>query len=153
MIGYIYALYNIETLEVLYVGSSISPKIRLRTHKSDTKKGGSRLYQFLLESGIEFDLEIKEQIEFSSKSELLKREAFWIKNYRSEGVDLKNTILYATLSGQPIDPNNRPVPIRLGDLKPVLQQQAFELGISLHRHILNILRLAIESEYTTKQAS
>lgn len=35
--------------------------------------------------------------------------------------------------------NYKPYPIKLGQLKPVLQREATDLKISLHRHVLNIL--------------
>lgn len=35
--------------------------------------------------------------------------------------------------------NYKPYPIKLGQLKPILQREAVEKKISLHRHMLNIL--------------
>lgn len=155
MTGYIYSLYDTETLAVLYIGSSISPDTRLRSHKYEIKNASTRLYEYLLETGISFDLDIKERVEFSTKKELLAREAFWIDKYKKEGIDIKNTVLYKNISGYPEDPNDRPFPIRLGELKTILQMEAYELGISLHRHILNIIQLAIQQEgiEKSKQAS
>jgi hypothetical protein len=36
--------------------------------------------------------------------------------------------------------NNKPFPVRLGDLKPFLQQQALEQDRSLHYWIIKILK-------------
>lgn len=41
--------------------------------------------------------------------------------------------------------NYNPYPVRLGELKPELQRQACSNGISLHRHVLLVLRKSIES--------
>lgn len=42
--------------------------------------------------------------------------------------------------------NNKPVPIRLGELKPLLQEQAFAEERSLHYWILKILRAHLKQD-------
>jgi len=36
--------------------------------------------------------------------------------------------------------NNKPVPVRLGELKPIIQKQAFENDRSMHYWILKLLK-------------
>jgi len=47
--------------------------------------------------------------------------------------------------------NNKPFPIRLGDLKPVLQQQALEQDRSLHNWIIKILKSHIKKTAKKKK--
>lgn len=48
--------------------------------------------------------------------------------------------------------NNKPFPVRLGELKPILQQQASENERSLHYWILKMIKEGMKKE-VTKQAS
>jgi predicted HicB family RNase H-like nuclease len=49
--------------------------------------------------------------------------------------------------------NNKPFPVRLGELKPILQQEATAEDRSLHNWIKKILKEHVEKSKKTKQSS
>jgi predicted HicB family RNase H-like nuclease len=49
--------------------------------------------------------------------------------------------------------NNKPFPLRLGELKPILQAQAAEQDRSLHNWIKKILKTHVEKSKKTKQTA
>lgn len=51
-----------------------------------------------------------------------------------------------TFAYMAIQDNNKPFPIRLGELKPILQQEAMENDRSLHYWVKKILKAYVESK-------
>jgi hypothetical protein len=62
---------------------------------------------------------------------------------------LTHTIIYTMLKPD----NNKPFPLRLGELKPILQAQAAEQDRSLHNWIKKILKTHVEKSKKTKQTA
>lgn len=138
MKGYVYSISEKITNNILYIGSSICPENRLQSHKVEAKRGSSPFYEYLLTNKIEFYMEIIEEIEIQNKSELLSYEIYWIHQFKEWGFQLKNSIFYKSNKNKD-KLNDYITPLRLGDLKPILQEEAKNLKISLHRLILQIL--------------
>lgn len=139
MTGYIYYLQEKDSDNIFYVGSSISPTIRKHAHKRGAKDPTTRLYAYMNASILDFSLNIIEEIEIESKGDLVKIESYWINQFKAWGFDLKNSVTYKNKKILYTNPDHNLFPVRLGDLKPLLQQEAFQLEISLHKHILNII--------------
>lgn len=139
MIGYIYFLEEKDSKNIFYVGSSFDPNTRKAAHRAGSKRADSPLYSYMSTCILDFTLNIIEEIHVSSKEELLEVESYWINQFKAWGFDLKNTILYKNKRKLYTNPNDNAFPIRLGELKPLLQEEAFKLDISLHALILRIL--------------
>lgn len=139
MTGYIYYLEEKDSKNIFYVGSSFDPNTRKAAHRSGSKRSDSRLYGYMNSCILDFDLNIIEEIQVSSKKELIDIESYWINQFKAWGFDLKNTVLYKNKPKLYTNPNDNAFPIRLGPLKPILQEEAFKLDISLHALILKIL--------------
>jgi hypothetical protein len=98
--GYIYGLVCPITGEVRYIGlTTQSPRRRLSRHKTEfrtrERKGlvlshKDRWVKKLAESGLNAKLTMT-IVEECYKSQLLERETFWIRHYRSLGANLTNT--------------------------------------------------------------
>jgi len=139
MIGYIYFLEEKDSKNVFYVGSTIDPNTRKAAHRVGSKRADSRLYNYMNTCILDFSLNIIEEVQVSSKEELLCIESYWINQFKAWGFDLKNTVIYKNKRKLYTNPNDNAFPIKLGDIKPLLQEEAFRLDISLHALILRIL--------------
>lgn len=140
MKGYVYYLQNVETLDIFYIGSSFSPKDRALAHRSGARNASTPMHRYTNENSIEFSLNIIDEIETDNKGELLKWEIFWIHQFKAWGFNIKNSVLYRHARKKDYDPNKNPTPLRLGETKAPLQEEAFRLNISLHSLIVKILR-------------
>ncbi len=92
MITYIYTLSHPITHEVKYVGKSIDPKERLRTHIKDARKNyrnnlSCNWVKSLLKKGLEPVMDIIDDIE--GDWEWL--EIYWVAQFKAWGFELKNT--------------------------------------------------------------
>lgn len=139
MTGYIYFLEEKDSKNIFYVGSSFDPNTRKVAHRSGSKRGDSHLYNYMNSCILDFTLNILEEVEVVSKEELLSIEIYWINQFKAWGFDLKNSRLYKNNPRLHTNPDNNAFPIRLGSLKPLLQEEAFRLDISLHALILKII--------------
>ena len=84
MKGYIYKITSSKTSD-FYVGSTIQElKTRFKTHRSNAKLGKpERLYESMRQHGIEnFSIEILEEIEINSKSDLGRKETEYFQSLR-----------------------------------------------------------------------
>jgi len=135
MKGYIYSISELPDNNIIYIGSSIYPDERLQSHKVGARIGDTPFYKYLSNGNINFCMDIIEEIEIDKKNELLKHEIYWIHQFIEWGFNLKNSVLYRTYNKSEYSPT----PVRIGDVKPFLESEAKELGISLHRLIINIL--------------
>ena len=87
MIGYVYKIISVH-IDKIYVGSTVqSLEKRLSCHKSEYRgyklgKSWSHTTSFdLIELG-EVKIELIEEVEFTEKYQLLRREKYWIEQYR-----------------------------------------------------------------------
>lgn len=141
MTGYIYFLQEKDTNNIFYVGSTLYPDTRKVAHRSSSKVSDSPLYQYIKSSILDFTLNIIEEIEIESKRELLEVEIYWIHQFKTWGFNVKNSVLYRAPLNNHAD---SPVPIRLGELRPLLEEKASKLNISLHALIVKILKSHLE---------
>ena len=91
MIGRIYKITSINT-DKIYIGSTTkSLSARLRIHEIDykrfeiTKINSTRSFEILEKEN--YEIQLLEEIEYESKTELLDREGYYIKKYRDSCVN------------------------------------------------------------------
>lgn len=151
MIGYIYYLQNDATNEIFYIGSSFNPIERFNGHKSNSRSGDTLLYKFISLNVPSFSLHILEEIEVDTRKELIAVEKYWIHQFKAWGFELKNTVFYKYTIKEP-SLHDKPFAVRLGELKPILQAEAFELNISMHSLILQILDIHLQKSCLKRSA-
>ena len=86
MIGRIYKITSINT-DKIYIGSTTKKlTARLRSHEYDYKKFKNGKYSYVKSYDIlekkEYKIQLLEKIEYETKTELLKREGYYILKYR-----------------------------------------------------------------------
>lgn len=98
MIGYIYALYDKDENDVIYIGQSVNPANRLKIHNSAIYyyRNDGTDDKYLVKERTYWGQFILAEVEFEEKKELYREEAFWINMFRSWGFPLKNSQLYKT---------------------------------------------------------
>lgn len=87
---FIYLLKNPITKQVIYVGQTINPKDRLRSHLSEARRCKRKINKMvleILEAGSQPVMEILEKCDQYNWKE---REQYWIKYYFEDGNDLGN---------------------------------------------------------------
>lgn len=85
---YIYALLDPGTEEVRYVGKTVAPKWRYRSHLHSRNNRAKRKWiLWLHERGLEPDMRILEECSFADAD---KRERVWIAEYLFRGFELFN---------------------------------------------------------------
>lgn len=87
---FIYLLKDPFTMQVIYVGQSINPKQRLRSHITEAKHHKRKINKLvldILEAGSRPVMEILEKCDQDNWKE---REQYWIKYYFESGNDLGN---------------------------------------------------------------
>lgn len=73
--GKIYELYDKNTNEMIYIGSTTQPLYkRLGEHKKDCKKFDSNIYRYIRENDIDFGIRLLENFACENKDELCKKE-------------------------------------------------------------------------------
>ena len=83
--GKIYELYNKNTNEMIYIGSTIQPLYkRLGGHKYDCKKKNCPIYKYIKENNIEYGIRLIENFPCNNKEELLKKEGEKQREYKDK---------------------------------------------------------------------
>lgn len=96
MIGYVYCLYDKDENDIFYVGSSINPRIRLRTHNERRTDYDCMTpeIRFVIKERTTYGAHIMDEIEFTDTDELVRLEIYWIHQLRQWGFNLKNRNYY-----------------------------------------------------------
>jgi hypothetical protein len=75
----VYALINIETDDIFYVGSTINLNVRLNGHCSYIKKGlDYPIYNYILNNNVVFSVEVLEEKRIWKMDEIREIESKWI---------------------------------------------------------------------------
>jgi hypothetical protein len=92
MKGIIYCLICDKTCIPFYIGcTTVSIKSRFTSHKVLSKRSNTKLYKHIRENNIEFKIKTLQEITFFDKKDLLGAELKWVKELRSNGINLMNT--------------------------------------------------------------
>lgn len=109
-ISYIYSLNCPITNEIKYIGKTIDPNVRLKSHLSEVKKKTRNKKNnwviSLTRKGLVPIMKIIEVIPFDQEDE---REIFWIDYYRNLGFDLKNLTIGGSGRRSPENDITRPI--------------------------------------------
>ena len=85
-VGVVYRLSsNDESATAVYIGSTTNLYLRLNVHRCDARKKKSKIYDYINEHGgfSNWKCDILEEVEFTDKQSLLKRERYWYDKHNN----------------------------------------------------------------------
>lgn len=94
--GKIYTLFDVETDEIFYVGST-TESLRSRKNHHDHvlkyEKGNMKVYDYIRKNKIEFDIQLHHNFPCMSKKELNREEGKLVKEFLEKGYNLQNQVI------------------------------------------------------------